>query len=197
MELKSKFKEIKISSLLLIFVMNFISLINVWINFYWINNVAVIVINISYCLSLLLFVVFYRLFYWIKFKDILKKDYKLSCKSKWINKTDENNLINETKYLLNIKIQFNWFSKNMVCVFCSTDNSTSKSIEINMQIINKKIHINYSYLNDINKNSSLPYLYNHEGKAKLVFYKTKLEDFYYSNNDNRRISWLESFNVQN
>lgn len=197
MDWKNKFKEIKFISLFLMIIINCVSLLNVWVHFYWIDEIAIILINILYYLILFLFAIFYRLFYWIKLKDILKKDYKLSCKSKWINKTDENNLINETKYLLNIKIQFNWFSKNMVCIFCSTDNSTSKSIEINMQIINKKIHINYSYLNNINKNSSLPYLYNHEGKANLVFYKTKLEDFYYSNNDNRRISWLESFNVQN
>lgn len=197
MEWKSKFREVKISSLLLIFVINFASLLNMWINFYWVNNMAVIVINISYCLLSLLFVVFYRLFYWIKLKDILKKDHKLSCKSKWINKTDKNNLINETKYLLNIKIKFNWFSKNMICIFCATDNSTSKSTEINVQIINKNIHINYSYSNIIKEKSLLPYLYNHEGKAKLVFHKNKLKDFYYSNNDNRRISWLESFDVQN
>lgn len=197
MDWKNKFKEIKFISLFVIIIINFVSLLNVWIHFYWIDEIAIILINILYYLILFLFAIFYRLFYWIKLKDILKKDYKLSCKSKWINKTDENNLINETKYLLNIKIKFKWFSTNMIYVFCETDNSTSQSSEANVQIINKDININYYYKNIINEISSLPYLNNHEGKAKLVFRDNQLKDFYYSNNDNRRISWLENFNVQN
>lgn len=197
MDWKNKFKEIKFISLFLMIIINCVSLLNVWVHFYWIDEIAIILINILYYLILFLFAIFYRLFYWIKLKDILKKDYKLSCKSKWINKTDENNLINETKYLLNIKIKFKWFSTNMIYVSCETNNSNSQSSEANVQIIDKDININYYYKNTINEISSLPYLYNHEGKAKLVFRDNQLKNFYYSNNDNRRISWLESFNVQN
>ena len=193
MELFSKLKNIKYIPLLAMLLMNFISLINIWINFYWIDNKVVVIINILYYFLFILSIFIYRLFVRIKLNSILNRNFKLRCKSKWINKIDKNNIINSADYFMNIKIKFNWFSNDIISVICETENSRSRSLETKIKIIKRNIIINYSYSNSIKEKSQLSYLYNHEGEAVLEFNNSNIKDFYYTNNDIRRISWLEEF----
>lgn len=193
MELFSKLKNIKYIPLLAMLLMNFISLINIWVNFYWIDNKVVVMINILYYFLFILSIFIYRLFVRIKLNSILNRNFKLKCKSKWINKIDKSNIINSADYFMNIKIKFNWFSNDIISVICETENSKSISLETKIKIIKRNIIINYSYSNSIKEKSQLSYLYNHEGKAVLEFNNSNIKDFYYTNNDIRRISWLEEF----
>ena len=139
--------------------------------------------------------IFYRLYLFFKIRDILNKTFVINCKSSWIN--HNNKKIYTKKFVLNLSIKYSFFKTKPITILCYSKNSNSISFDVNYNIFKNNIILNYNYSNEINPKTREKFLHNHQGKAYIKFINNNISDFYYSNNDVRRISWLEEYQCIN
>lgn len=186
--MNKKILSLSILSLLLISIFQIIILLNSIYSFFIINETIPIAVNLTYYVLLIVLFFGYRFFIYLKIKNILNVEKVIDCTSNWVNK--KNNSMNTVNFQMKIRLRFNLFKKDIISVACETNNSKSISNNVSLTWLKNKVTISYYYKNITNENNKELYLHDHNGSAKLSIENDEIKDFYYSNNDKDRLSWL-------